>query len=238
MSAFQDGRLVAAFALAPDDALLRGAAVFTTLRVAAGGPVWLEAHLARLRHDAAVMGLPAVDGRAGDWVCVASRALGDGRLRLTQTSHSGLLMNTGPLPARPAVLSAVCAPWPGAGLPAWVKHTSRLAGDRRRAEAGVDEVLWVDGGGCLLEGSWSTVFALEPDGGLWTPPTDGRILPGITRAAVLAAARREGRGVREAPLPLGWERPLAIGSSLLGLRPLATLDSRSLPQADWPELQR
>ena len=238
MSAFQDGRPVDAFALSPADALLRGAAVFTTLRVEAGAPVWLEAHLTRLRHDAAVMGLPAVDERAGDWVCVASRALGEGRLRITQTSHSGLLMSTGPLPVRPAALSAVCAPWPGSGLPAWVKHTSRLAGDRRRAEAGVDEVLWVDGGGCLLEGTWSTVFALEPDGGLWTPPTDGRILPGITRAAVIAAARREGRGVREAPLPAGWERPLAVGSSLSGLRPLTTLDGRPLPQADWTALQR
>ena len=238
MSLLQDGRPVEAFALHPDEALSQGAAVFTTLKVEGGEPVWLETHLRRLAHDAAVMGLPAVDGRAADWVCLASQRLGTGRLRLTQTRHSGLLLATGPLPPRPAALTAVCFPWRDLGLPAHVKHTRRHIGDQRRAAAGVDEVLWVDGADTLLEGSWSNVFALEPDGTLWTPPLDGRILPGLTRAAVIDRARMAGRPVREAPLPRGLSRPLAVCSSLAGLRPLVTLDGQPLPLADWTALQR
>ena len=48
---------------ADDDGLLRGRAAFETLRVYAGRPFRLEAHLDRLTASAASIGLPAVERR-------------------------------------------------------------------------------------------------------------------------------------------------------------------------------
>ena len=46
---------------ADDEALLRGRAVFETLRVYGGRPFRLDAHLERLAASAGAIGLPAVD---------------------------------------------------------------------------------------------------------------------------------------------------------------------------------
>ena len=54
--------------------------------------------------------------------------------------------------------------------------------------------LAVDLDGAVLEAAWANVWIEDRDGALLTPPADGRILPGITRARLLAGARaREAR---------------------------------------------
>ena len=47
--------------------------------------------------------------------------------------------------------------------------------------------LLFDEDGSVLEATWANVFAVI-EGRLWTPPLDGRILPGVTRGAVLDEA--------------------------------------------------
>ena len=75
----------------------------------------------------------------------------------------------------------------------------------------------------MLEAAWGNVLVVEGDR-LTTPPADGRILPGVTRAAVLAGAAAAGLAAREAPLTL---RRLAdadailVSSSLVGAVPAA-----------------
>jgi len=54
--------------------------------------------------------------------------------------------------------------------------------------------LAVDLDGTVLEAAWANVWIETADGALLTPPADGRILPGITRARLLAhASAREAR---------------------------------------------
>ena len=57
--------------------------------------------------------------------------------------------------------------------------------------------LLVDTDGLVLEAAYANVWIVEGDA-LITPPADGRILPGTTRAALLA----EHDGAREEPIDL------------------------------------
>jgi branched-chain amino acid aminotransferase len=54
--------------------------------------------------------------------------------------------------------------------------------------------------GTISEGSGQNIFVIR-DGVLYTPPLDGTLLPGITRASVLTLAADAGVPVREEPLP-------------------------------------
>lgn len=77
--------------------------------------------------------------------------------------------------------------------------------DRSRLEqalAGLPEdsiPLIVDTDGTVLEASRANVFAVR-DGALFTPPLDGRILPGITRMRVLEIAEEADVEARESSL--------------------------------------
>jgi para-aminobenzoate synthetase/4-amino-4-deoxychorismate lyase len=58
----------------------------------------------------------------------------------------------------------------------------------------------------VLEAAWANVWIEAADGALLTPPADGRLLPGVTRARLLADPR-----AREARLALAdLERARAI----------------------------
>ncbi len=77
-------------------------------------------------------------------------------------------------------------------------YASSLAGQMRAHELGYSQVLWLDG----VErryveevGSMNVFFVL--DGEIWTAPTDGTILPGITRMSCIELMRDWGYTVRE-----------------------------------------
>ena len=68
------------------------------------------------------------------------------------------------------------------------------------AGLGPDEQLLIqDDNGEVLETDRANVFAVI-DGVLHSPPADGRLLPGVTRAAVLRLAECDGIPVRETPV--------------------------------------
>jgi para-aminobenzoate synthetase/4-amino-4-deoxychorismate lyase len=80
------------------------------------------------------------------------------------------------------------------------------------------EPLIVDLSGEVLESGSGNVFLVEGDT-LVTPPADGRILPGVTRARLLAS----GAGAAEAPvsLPAFEAAPRRLlSSAIAGTRPL------------------
>jgi para-aminobenzoate synthetase / 4-amino-4-deoxychorismate lyase len=184
------------------------AGVFTSLAVTRGRTRGLPGHLARL--EASVRELYGKDlpaSLAGD---LASRLAGarTGRLRITVRPVGGPLQATVevvPLPPespapraitlRPAVVSG------GVGGHKW-RDRRLLAELTRQAGLGPGEQLLItDDTGELLETDRANLFAVA-DGVLLTPPADGRLLPGTTRAAIIRAARESGVKVGFKPLTL------------------------------------
>ena len=87
--------------------------------------------------------------------------------------------------------------------------------------------LAVDLDGAVLEAAWANVWIEDADGALLTPPADGRILPGITRARLLGAG---GFSSREAALTLAdleSAQAILLSSSVRLLTPAGVLGPAS-----------
>ena len=110
---------------------------------------------------------------------------------------------------------------------------------KRAVAAGADDVVLLDDQGFIAESPISNVFAVK-DGVLYTPPL-GRVLPGITRDAVLALALSEGIAVREAPLTreafAAADEAFLSGTSL-PLAAIGAIDGRELAGAPGPVTAR
>jgi 4-amino-4-deoxychorismate lyase len=192
---------------ADDDALLRGRAAFETLRVYAGRPFRLGAHLDRLAGSAASLGLPPVD--RSELERLARLALDraaepEAVLRLVWTpgpdgGEPGALALVTAVPAhleplrsrglRVVTLLGVRseAPWllPGVKSTSYAVNMAAEAEARRR---GADDAVFVDGDGTVLEGPVTNVWWRRSDT-LYTPSLELGILAGVTRAALLELAR-------------------------------------------------
>jgi para-aminobenzoate synthetase/4-amino-4-deoxychorismate lyase len=149
----------------PDPAL----GVFETILVDEHGQLHhLEDHLRRLGVND-IPSLPVVDPSQ--------------RLRLKLTADGRLSADTAQLPPDPPPEGFLLSPWllpGGLGDRKWADR--RLVDNLTARSPGVP--LLVDGDGAVLEACWANIWAIEGDR-LITPPTDGRILPGITRARLL-----------------------------------------------------
>jgi para-aminobenzoate synthetase/4-amino-4-deoxychorismate lyase len=183
------------------------AGVFSSLVVADGVTNGLDAHLARLAasvRDLYGKDLPA-SLRADLAECLRRRPTG--RLRITVRPVGGPLQATiEVVPLQPAAAAGITlkpVTVPG-GIGGYKYRDRRLLGDlAAQADAGQGEqVLLTDETGELLETDRANVFAVI-DGVLLTPPADGRLLPGTTRATVLRAARDRGILVGQKPVTLG-----------------------------------
>ncbi|HEX4746685.1 MAG TPA: aminotransferase class IV [Gaiellaceae bacterium] len=245
---------------ADDEGLLRGRAAFETLRVYGGRPFGLEAHLDRLAASAASIGLPAVERRRLQvlvGLVLPKAEGGDASLRLVLTAGPA-----GGMPTALALLSAIpdwieparergetavsllgvraSAPWllPG------VKSTSyavNMAAEAEARERGVDEALFVDADGIVLEGTVTNIW-WRVGRTLFTPSLDLGILAGVTRATLMQLAPDCGYEVEDGAYPLeqllGAEEAFT-SSSVREIMPLVEVDGRTLtrgPAAD--ELQR
>jgi anthranilate/para-aminobenzoate synthase component I/branched-subunit amino acid aminotransferase/4-amino-4-deoxychorismate lyase len=176
--------------------------VFETLRVHDGEAIRADAHLARLAPSVAALYDAALPPTLADEVAdTAAGVAGDAALRiLVRPLGPGAIsvsLELGEQPRRalPIRLRPVTLPG-GLGARKWR--------DRRLLDALADggaTPLLLDADGTVLEAAWGNVFALEGEM-LLTPPADGRLLPGVTRAAILAAAHAAGLEPREAELPL------------------------------------
>ena len=162
---------------ADDEGLLRGRAAFETLRVYGGRPFRLEEHLDRLTASAASIGLPGVERRRLQvlvGLVLPKAEHGDATLRLVWTAGpaGGLpsaLALLGEIPewiepTRERGASAVSllglrasAPWllPGVKSTSYAVNMAAEAEARRR---GVDEALFVDADGIVLEGTVTNVW--------------------------------------------------------------------------------
>jgi len=187
------------------------AGVFETLRVRDGLAQRLPEHLARLRAGAAACDTTFTDDLRSQVVAAAAR-LGAGRLRLDLVAGSDAAISTGPLPSSDGpVRLAPCLLPGGLGAHKWA--------DRRLVDALAVALgavpLLVDADGAVLEAAWASVWVQEGER-LITPPADGRLLPGVTRAVLLADDSR----CFEEPVPLArleCADAIWVSSALRGL---------------------
>ncbi len=230
-----------------------GEGLFETVRLYGGEPFLWEKHLERLVLSAAVLGFPVPPAPARLRHALAQLLAAEGLLdavaRLTVTrgipggrpTRTGAWMEVEPVTARlwagarrneaTAVFSKV--PFEPGSLGAH-KTTSRLAYHLAREEARAaraDEALLVSPRGELLEGAVSNVFVVR-SGEVSTPPLASGILPGVTRATVIALCAELELPVREAVLTpedaLGADE-VFLTNSVQEVVPIARLGSRVMP---------
>ncbi len=232
-----------------------GLGLFETLRTWNSHPTLLPRHRERMLQSAHELGLPIDPAQFPDTLAVSAlvRAnqespgtgpAGDVRLRVTLSGGSSfpaqpggqLWMTAGPLPS----------PIPDSGAvikrsihvtiddPLARHKTLNYWGKRIAYEAAVaertHEVLCVTSSGLLCEGTRSNLFVVA-GGRLWTPSTDGPLLPGIMRRVVLEQAVRMGLENVEATLPLAQVATADeafLTSSVRGVAPIAQLMNRQL----------
>jgi para-aminobenzoate synthetase / 4-amino-4-deoxychorismate lyase len=231
-----------------NDVVQTGATIapFETMGVHGGrAPLWSD-HLRRLRGAAARLGIPFTE--PADLVAAAAELLAhnghhDDVLRLQivprATSPSWVMTTRARGPQRTVQLLPCVTRRPADAPPADLKATPRTFYDALIAEAqdgGADDGVAVGDDGAVLETAVANLWLLLDD--VWvTPPLDGRVLPGIARARLLAAAGAAGVAVaeRRCELPdLHRASALVVSSAvhgpraagLLGQRPVGNPDTR------------
>jgi len=224
----------------PSDA--RG--VFETVLLRGGTPMFLEEHLRRYGEGCAFLGLraapPAAEVRRAAREVTEAHGLREGVLRWAAWSAAGGEgWNLRVEPPRPASLksrwrvevSPIRLPPPGPE--SRCKHLGRRLWREALAvgrAAGCDEVLLCDEGGRLVEGAVSNLFCSQ-GGRLVTPSLECGPLPGIVRAKVLELGAQLGLRVEEGELTaedLAAADEAFVTNSLVGLRPLGSIDGRIL----------
>ncbi|TAJ08575.1 MAG: D-amino-acid transaminase [Nitrospirae bacterium] len=201
-----------------------GDGVYEVIRTYRGAPFQTDAHLSRLARSAQAIGLPMPYSNR-EWNELVTEGLkragfAESKVYIQLTRGVAPRDHAFPPESRPTVVmtirelrplaQAIC----DAGVEAitfddirWgrcdIKSVNLLANvlARQRAkEAGVFEAIFVRDG-VVTEGSVSNVFVVR-HGTLATAPEGPCILSGVTRALVLALARKEKLSVEERPVSL------------------------------------
>jgi para-aminobenzoate synthetase / 4-amino-4-deoxychorismate lyase len=208
--------------------------VFTTMLVVNGAPVAMADHLARLEASLQTLydtQLPAATEVAGDH----AEGLELGRLRLTFTPstdpttatvaiEAGELDRSLHFPVRPIALVGRQFDG-GLGCHKWVDRAMLPTASPGEAPLLLD-------GGEVLEAAWANVFAAR-QGAVFTPPLDGRILPGVTRATIIELARGEGIEMVERALAiddLKQADEVFLTNSTRGIEPVDAVDGALLAE--------
>lgn len=218
-----------------------GKGLFETLLVVEGEPVEPEAHLRRLAWSLRALYLLTLPDDTGERLRRAAEGLELGRLRLTAAPP--IDFNGLPSEMVPRLTIEAAAVGPEIVFP---RQAIRLR--TRSLPGGLGSCKWVDRPGIerpapsdvgpllvdegeVLEAGWANVFAVR-GGTLFTPLLDERILPGTTRAALLALAAEAGIATAEEPLrpdDLLAADEVFLTGSIRGIEPALELDGKPLP---------
>jgi para-aminobenzoate synthetase/4-amino-4-deoxychorismate lyase len=164
--------------IGPDPA--RG--VFETILVEQRRALSLDEHLARLRTSVRTL----YDVQLGDELdAIVAATLPTEphepcRMRVVASSTGALQAELAPLGPAADRTSVELAPWTVAGGLGAHKWADRRAVDEATERLGATPLI-LDEDGAVLEAAWGNVWLVEGDR-LVTPPADGRLLPGVTRA--------------------------------------------------------
>ncbi|PJJ57441.1 para-aminobenzoate synthetase/4-amino-4-deoxychorismate lyase [Mumia flava] len=204
------------------------AGIFDTLLVRDGAAVDAAGHVRRLARSAAeVYGVALdVDALVARVHGRASTSRGSHRLRLAVRPGAEVEVTTVAAPAVPDgpwTLDPVVVP-DGLGEHKWIDRSllDALPGAPWTPDR---DPLLVDGDGCVLETGRGNVVAVFDDG-VHTPSLDGRLLPGVTRAELLARLRARRVPVFERPMTLdelAGADAVVVTNAIGRLRPVRTI---------------
>jgi len=206
-----------------DPGVLHGDGLFETLRTRDGEPVYLAEHLDRLRDGAGELGLH-VPPELEAWLRAAIRDRTDHKIRIVVTRGGRTIIIVEPLPPQPRELSLAIVDWPIARRARPARKTlsflDHLIARKLAADAGADEAVRLDADGHVAECATANIFAVIA-GTVVTPPAAG-ILPGVTRARVLAHTHGVERVLTVPELRAADE--IFVTSALRGVVPVTALD--------------
>jgi len=222
-----------------------GAGVFETIRIRLGRAVRLEAHLQRLAHGAAFLGLDsppeAYDVEAYLSYRTNAGQLASGVLRLLAVDGS-LMVSLAPWePLRPARIDIGIghrmARWSANPLNRFktMAYLENLLLTREAEDRSLFEVVALNEAGRLTDGGRTSLF-LVLDGCVLTPPLSDGPLPGIARAVLLEAGL-----AAEAPLvPEDLRRAEAafLTNALHGVVPVTSMEGGCPKEVRHPLVQR
>lgn len=218
-----------------DDGFLRGDGIFEVLRVYDGQPYALQQHLERLAasarnlHLSLPLAVDALEAQIERLLDARGGSDFDGCLRIVVTRGAHVVLLTEPTPQSPA-LARVCfvtyAPTRVLDGIKSLSYAANMLAGRIAHERGFDEALLTTPHGRVLEAPTSSVFYVDGDGELCTPPLDDHILASITRQHVIDLT-----GAIERPLTT--DGLLAAGEAFLAsttreVQPIVAVEEREL----------
>jgi para-aminobenzoate synthetase/4-amino-4-deoxychorismate lyase len=160
--------------------------VYETLLVEHGEPALLDEHLARLALSLRTLYGIAVPADLRERARSAAGGHDRARLRIDAIPGEEITITVTAAPAaaqvrlRPVIVAG------GLGAHKWRDRTLLEA---HEADDPATMPLLLDADGLVLETSRASVVIRAADGRLYTPPADGRILPGVTAAHAQARPR-------------------------------------------------
>jgi branched-chain amino acid aminotransferase/4-amino-4-deoxychorismate lyase len=244
---------------ADDRGLLLGDGLFETLLADRGVLEDFDRHIRRMAAGCVVLGIEPPDEAAA--LAAAQAAIGQAgfsearaAVRLTLTAGAGRGLDRPLLTASRLIAQAGPAPvWQGPvslatvgvrrnqGSPASrlkaLSYLDNILARREARAAGAEEALMLNGRGEIACAAAANVF-WTAGGKLYTPALDCGVLDGIVRGRVIERARALGVEVIEIAAPpdaLALSEGAFLTNSLIGLRPVASLDGRALPQSPLVE---
>ena len=180
------------------------------------GIMALDRHINRMRDSAVALGYPFDRHDVRNELQAATfRLTAARRLRLVASPRGAVAIEATPIaetPAEPVVVAIVPRPFAPDDLRLQHKTLDRRPYDDARQATGTFEVLFVDEGGFLTEGSFTNLFVERADR-LLTPPLARGLIPGVLRAKLIDEGRAEEADLRPDDLADG----LLIGNALRGL---------------------
>ena len=210
-----------------DHGLLYGDGIFEGTRVYGGRIFRFEQHLERLYDSAKAiwltMPMPREELAEITREAVARSGLSEAYIRHVVTRGAGDLGLDPRKCGRPTLIVIVdtISLWPAevyqrglrvvtAGTPIpqreslsprvkSLNYLPHILGKIEAIQAGADDVLMLDSGGSVAEGSGANIFIVK-NGALRTPPAYAGILKGVTRDAVIELAQAAGYPMHEEPI--------------------------------------
>lgn len=204
-----------------------------------------QRHLDRLANSVGALYGRRLPAELGERLTANATGLaGEHRLRIDVVPGEEIRISTAPVAAgyrRPVTVEPFVVPG-GLGPHKWrdrrlldiaTRYRDTISGGAAEQVATHETApLLVDSDGTVLEAAWGNVWIVE-DEALITPPADGRILPGVTRALLLELAPALGLRAREEPITLHRMRDAScvFATSAIRLAVAATLHNGSAAPA-------
>jgi para-aminobenzoate synthetase / 4-amino-4-deoxychorismate lyase len=194
--------------------------VFETTLVSAGRPVALDAHLARIERSLRELYDVELPLDARSQIEAAADGIELGRLRLTVLPDGAAGVRTADVD--PAMVFPVgAAEVAPIGVPGGIgghKWADRRLLEAAEAELGALPLVFDANTGEALETARGNLFVVS-GGAVATPPADGRLLPGVTRAQAIEVVRDLGLELHEQPVDLDSADEIFFTGGVRGVEP-------------------